>query len=83
MNTERRGLARAMGCVLLLFVCVYFEGRLQGKRVDLRGWEMSGTGVHEVKFAKDQIKFKRTLPHPTPSPNCNLLSAHLCVSPVL
>jgi hypothetical protein len=41
------------------FVCFIFYflfgGRLQGQRADRKGGEMSQTGVHDVKFTKNQI----------------------------
>ena len=35
--------------------CFYLWERLQGQRVDMEGWEMSGIGVHDVKFTKKHL----------------------------
>ena len=42
-----------------LFVCFLWGGSLQGQREDIEGWEMSGIGVHDVKFTKNQWKVKK------------------------
>ena len=54
-------------CFVVCFfvIVVFFQGwgSLQGQRVDIKNGEMSGTGVHDVKFTKNQYKviFKRAL----------------------
>jgi hypothetical protein len=43
--------------LLLLFVCFLLGRRLQGWRADKRDREMSGMGVHDGKYTKNQKDF--------------------------
>lgn len=42
------------GLLLLLLFVFYFGRRLKWQMVDKRGWEMSGTGTHDVRLKKNQ-----------------------------
>jgi hypothetical protein len=56
MGTRRESLI----LIFLKFTYFYFffllMGRFQGQRADMRDGEMSGIGVHDVKFTKNQQK---------------------------
>lgn len=51
-----RGVGERMFFISFLFSIFFCGRKLQGLKVDMEAWEVSGIGVHDINFPKNRFK---------------------------